>query len=84
MVDVGKLTSGVVLVLVGVFVTFTLFNTLFGSTNLAATTLNGTMTTAGYSNEGNLVVQIWKIFLLAIPIGILGIGVKFIIDQLNF
>jgi hypothetical protein len=83
MVEIGKMVGGIVLVLVGVYVAFTVFNTLFASTNTATTTLNGTMTTAGYSNEGNLVVQIWKIFLIAVPVGILGIGLKFLIDQLK-
>jgi hypothetical protein len=77
--NVGRMAGGVALLLIGVYVTFILFNNLFTPTNTAATTLCSTLTTAGYSDEGSIATQSWRLYLLAIPIGLMASGVAFIV-----
>jgi hypothetical protein len=78
-VNLNKLITGIVLIMVGTLVTFVLFDALFGPTNTAVSSLNDTLNTAGYSNEASIAVTAWQLILLGVPLAIVAIGVAFIV-----
>jgi hypothetical protein len=79
MVNMNKLITGIVLILVGTLVAFVLFNALFGPTNTAVQALNSTLYDAGYTSEADIVVVAFQLILLGIPLAIVAIGVAFIV-----
>jgi len=78
--DIGKMVSGLVLMLVGVFVGYTIFNSLFTPTNTASSAVNVSLTNAGYASEGALVIQGWKLYLMAIPLALMAGAIWYIIN----
>ena len=81
--NVGKLTTGIVMALISVFVGYTLFNSLFTTVNTAAAALNTTLIGGGYTSEGALVLTSWKFYILAVPLALLAGAVWFIIKSFN-
>jgi hypothetical protein len=75
--DIG----GVVALFIGVFILFTLVEALYGTVNTAVDTLNATMTDAGYSTAGNMVVYGWKIMQYVVGLGALIIGAKWLTSK---
>lgn len=78
--NIKNLATGIVVALIGVMVGFILTNALFSPTNTAVTDLETTLDAANYTTEADLSVQAWKFYLLAIPLLLLGGGVKMIIS----
>lgn len=75
----GKLLTGVVLLIIGGFIVAQIANSMFTPANTAMTTFNETLTTAGYSDEGNLVIRGWAFMLLGIGLAIMLSGVAFVV-----
>lgn len=90
MVDPKYLVYGVVSILIGSFIFFTLFNNLFTPVNNAVVEINETFTCGlddnctatgdnpGFSTTGNLIVNMWSIIILALAIAPVGLGVALI------
>lgn len=78
MVDAKYLVGGVVSILVGSFIFYTLLNSLFTPTNTAVTTVNSTLQTAGYTTEGDLIGTMWQVLILAFAIAPVGLGIALI------
>lgn len=66
-VDVGMIVG----MALGVFILFTILNAIYGTVNTSVSSLNDTMTTAGNSAGGNLVVTGWTIFQYLFGLGVL-------------
>lgn len=78
----GKVdVSGYIMIFIGVFLLMTVVNALFSTTNTAVTTLNSTFTTAGYTNEGNLLITGFQLVLLTVGLGMLIVGVAKVIKD---
>lgn len=78
MVDMKYLIAGGVSLMIGVFVLFTLVNSLFETTDDSVTAINTTVGDAGYTTEGELFLTSWQLLILALAIAPLGVGVAFI------
>jgi hypothetical protein len=78
--DVKKIATAVVIALIGVMIGYVLFNALFTPANTAVTSLNTTLQGSGYSTEADLAVTAWQIYLLAIPLVLLGGAVFMIVN----
>jgi len=63
--------SEILTLMIGFFVLFLVVEALYSTVNDAVDSLNSTMTTAGYSTAGNLVVYGWKVFQYVIGLGAL-------------
>lgn len=83
MVDVGKMSSGIVLMIVGVFIVYTVINSLFGTTNTSVETLCTTATASGYTTEGSLFKTAWKILLVGLALAPFGMALIFIKEALH-
>jgi hypothetical protein len=80
MVDVKEMTTGVVVILIGTFVFYLLFATLFPTVNTSVTTLGSQLTGGGYTDVTNIVNAGFKILLIALGLSPLAIGVALIVD----
>jgi len=79
MVDIGKMTSGLVVVLVSVFVGYIIFNSLFTPTNTALVAVNTSIASAGHTNEAVILTQSWKLYLMAIPLALMAGAIAYMV-----
>ena len=75
--DIG----GVVSLFIAVFVLFTIVEALYGTVNSSVNTMNDTMTTAGYTTAGNIVVYGWRIIQYVLGLGALIVGAKWLTSK---
>jgi hypothetical protein len=80
MVDTKELTTGVVIILVGTFVFYLLFSTLFPTVNTSVSSLGTQLTAGGQSDVKSIVDAGFKIMLIGLGLTPLGIGVAVIVD----
>lgn len=83
MVDVKKLALAGVFALLSIFLFYTLGNAFIGTTATSADTMNTSMTTAGYADQGNLLITIFGIAMYGVAIAPLGIAIYLIVDAVK-
>lgn len=83
MSDISGLVSGALILLVGIFALYTIWDSLFSTVNTSATSINTTMTTAGYTTQGNLTITAWKLILTSLALGVIGAGVVYMLKSVK-
>jgi hypothetical protein len=82
-VNMSGRVKEIVTLFLGAFLVFVLASALFPTVDNAVTTFAETLTNASHPAEAAMVGIVWNFIILGLLLGILGFGVKYILDAVK-